>query len=135
MKLAELIITEARERGLKHFFGLPGGGSPLDVMEVGRQLDVSFVSVAHESSAAIMAAHYGLMQNTATPVQKIKLDGIDFWVYHFHLSFRKSGESAGWTRQTRSTNRSLANPQISQMPNVIMCLITYNKGQLNPGVQ
>ena len=25
MKLAELIITEARERGLRHFFGLPGG--------------------------------------------------------------------------------------------------------------
>ena len=31
MKLAELIITEARGRGLKHFFGLPGGGSPLDI--------------------------------------------------------------------------------------------------------
>ena len=62
MKLAELIITEARERGLRHFFGLPGGGSPLDMMEAGRQLDVSFVSVAHESSAAIMAACYGLMK-------------------------------------------------------------------------
>ena len=65
MTLAQLIITEARERGLRHFFGLPGGGSPLDMMEAGRQLGVDFVSVAHESSAAIMAAYYGLMKDTA----------------------------------------------------------------------
>ncbi len=65
MKLAELILTEARARGLQHFFGLPGGGSPLDMMEAGRQLGVDFVSVAHESSAAIMAAYYGLMKDTA----------------------------------------------------------------------
>ena len=72
MKLAELIITEARERRLKHFFGLPGGGSPLDMMEAGRQLGVSFVSVAHESSAAIMAAYYGLMKNTAGLALSVK---------------------------------------------------------------
>ena len=72
MKLAELIITEARGRGLQHFFGLPGGGSPLDMMEAGRQLDVSFVSVAHESSAAIMAAYYGLMKNTAGLALSVK---------------------------------------------------------------
>lgn len=72
MKLAELIITEARERGLRHFFGLPGGGSPLDMMEAGRQLDVSFVSVAHESSAAIMAAYYGMMTNTAGLALSVK---------------------------------------------------------------
>ena len=72
MQLAELIITEARGRGLRHFFGLPGGGSPLDMMEAGRRLDVSFVSVAHESSAAIMAAYYGLMQNTAGLALSVK---------------------------------------------------------------
>ncbi|RKU13062.1 hypothetical protein C6502_04795 [Candidatus Poribacteria bacterium] len=72
MKLAELIITEARERGLRHFFGLPGGGSPLDMMEAGRELDVSFVSVAHESSAAIMAAYYGLMKDTAGLALSVK---------------------------------------------------------------
>ncbi len=65
MKLAELIIVEARERGLRHFFGLPGGGSPLDIMDSGRRLGVEFVSVAHESSAAIMAAYYGIMKDTA----------------------------------------------------------------------
>ena len=72
MQLAELIITEARGRGLRHFFGLPGGGSPLDMMEAGRRLGVSFVSVAHESSAAIMAAYYGLMQNTAGLALSVK---------------------------------------------------------------
>jgi len=65
MKLAELIIAEARERGLRHFFGLPGGGSPLDMMEAGRQFGLDFVSVAHESSAGIAAAYYGLVQDTA----------------------------------------------------------------------
>ncbi len=72
MKLAELIIAEARGRGLRHFFGLPGGGSPLDMMEAGRRLDVSFVSVAHESAAAIMAAYYGLMKNTAGLALSVK---------------------------------------------------------------
>jgi len=65
MNIAEMIISEARERGLQHFFGIPGGGSPLDMMEAGRTSGVDFVSVSHESSAAIMAAYNGLMQDTA----------------------------------------------------------------------
>lgn len=72
MKLAELIISEARERGLRHFFGLPGGGAPLDMIEAGRRLDVNFVSVAHESSAALMAAYYGHMKDTAGIAMSIK---------------------------------------------------------------
>ena len=65
MKLAELIIADARERGLEHFFGLPGSGSPMDMLEAGRKRGVEFVSVAHESSAAIMAAYNGMMRGTA----------------------------------------------------------------------
>ena len=65
MQLSELIIREARERGLQHFFGIPGGGIPLELMDWGRSLGVHFVPVAHESSAAIMAAYYGLLKNTA----------------------------------------------------------------------
>ncbi len=65
MKLAELIIAEAHDRGLRHFFGLPGGGSPLDMMEAGRRYGVDFVSTAHESTAGIAAACYGLMKETA----------------------------------------------------------------------
>src|SRR5436305_4672080 len=65
MNIAELIMTEARSRGLKHFFGIPGGGSPLDLIEAGRQQHVQFVSVAHESTAAIVAGAYGWLKNTA----------------------------------------------------------------------
>ncbi len=72
MKLAELIIAEARERGLRHFFGLPGSGSPLDMIEAGRRLGVDFVSISHESSAAIVAAYYGLMKDTAGLALSVK---------------------------------------------------------------
>ena len=65
MKLAELVIAEARERGLRHFFGLPGGGSPLDLMEAGQRYGVDFVSTAHESTAGVAAAYYGRMKETA----------------------------------------------------------------------
>ncbi len=72
MKLAELIIAEARERGLRHFFGLPGGGSPLDMMEAGRRYGVDFISTAHESTAGIAAAYYGLMKQTAGLALSVK---------------------------------------------------------------
>lgn len=65
MKIAELIMRDAKDRGLTHFFGLPGGGAPLDLMEAGRVSGVQFVSVAHESSAALMAGYHGLMKSTA----------------------------------------------------------------------
>lgn len=65
MQLSELIVREARERGLNHYFGIPGGGLPLDIMDWGRRLGLDFVTVAHESSAAIMAAYNGLLRETA----------------------------------------------------------------------
>ena len=65
MTIAELIVEDARSRNVRHFFGIPGGGCPLDLMEAGRKLGVDFISVNHESSAAIMAAYYGLMKDTA----------------------------------------------------------------------
>ncbi len=72
MKLAELIISEARERGIRHFFGIPGGGCPLDLMEYGRRLGVEFVSVAHESAAGIAGACNGLMKETAGLALSVK---------------------------------------------------------------
>jgi len=60
-----MIVEEARERGLRHFFGLPGGGSPLDMMDAGQRRGLEFVTVAHESSAAITASAYGAMAQTA----------------------------------------------------------------------
>ncbi len=58
-------MSECRERGLEHFFGIPGGGAPLELIEAGRQLGVRFVDMSHESSAAITAAYYGRVKGTA----------------------------------------------------------------------
>ncbi|HIF72925.1 MAG TPA: thiamine pyrophosphate-binding protein [Dehalococcoidia bacterium] len=65
MKFADLLMQDAANRGLKHVFGLPGSGFPMDAMEAGRKAGVEFVHIAHESSAAIAAAYYGAGLGTA----------------------------------------------------------------------
>jgi len=65
LPISHRIMTEARKRGLGHFFGLPGGGVTLEMIEAGRRLAIDFIPVAHESSAAIMAGYYGLIKGTA----------------------------------------------------------------------
>ena len=65
MKFADLLMQDAAQRGVKHVFGLPGSGFPMDAMEAGRKAGVEFVHVAHESSAAIAAAYYGSGLDTA----------------------------------------------------------------------
>jgi acetolactate synthase-1/2/3 large subunit len=65
-------MATARENGLEHFFGIPGGGSPLELIEAGRQAGVQFVNVSHESSAAIAAAYYGLLKGTAGLAMSIR---------------------------------------------------------------
>ena len=65
VKISKAIMSEGRERGLGHFFGIPGGGVPLDLIEAGRQLGIGFVNVSHESSAAIAAAYYGRQKGSA----------------------------------------------------------------------
>jgi acetolactate synthase I/II/III large subunit len=72
MKMSKAIMSEGRERGLDHFFGIPGGGTQLDLIEVGRQLGIQFVNMNHESSAAISAAYYGRVQGTAGLVMSIR---------------------------------------------------------------
>jgi acetolactate synthase-1/2/3 large subunit len=72
LKAAEAVMTTARDKGLEHFFGIPGGGSPLDLIEAGRQHGVQFVNVSHESSAAIAAATYGAVKKTAGLAMSIR---------------------------------------------------------------
>jgi thiamine pyrophosphate-dependent acetolactate synthase large subunit-like protein len=64
MKLAELVVDDAKRRGIDHMFGIPGSGFPLDVLEAGRTGGVDLVLTAHESSAAIAAAAYGAIKGT-----------------------------------------------------------------------
>ncbi|MFN0166220.1 MAG: thiamine pyrophosphate-binding protein [Bryobacteraceae bacterium] len=65
MKVAERIMEEARQQGLRHCFGLPGGGAPLEMIEAGFRRGIEFVPTANESSAAIIGGYYGLMKGTA----------------------------------------------------------------------
>lgn len=59
MTIAEAIVNVARDHGCHRFFGLPGSGALLDVLDAARRSDVAFVATAHESSAAVAAASYG----------------------------------------------------------------------------
>lgn len=72
MKAAETIISTAREQGVEHFFGIPGGGSPLELIDAGRKAGVQFVNVSHESSAAIAAAYYGALKGAAGLAMSIR---------------------------------------------------------------
>src|ERR1051325_7286014 len=76
LTISEAIIADARDRGLRHFFGIPGGGAPLDMLDAGRRFGVDFVNVNHESSAAIAAAYYGLLKQTAGLVLSVKGVGV-----------------------------------------------------------
>ena len=65
MNLSKLFMKITKEMGNNHFFGIPGSGVPLDLMDNGRDLGIDFINVAHESSAAIAAGTYGLLKDSA----------------------------------------------------------------------
>ncbi len=47
------------EAGVRRLYGVPGGGSTLDLIEAGRKRQLEFVLTPHEASGAIMAATEG----------------------------------------------------------------------------
>ena len=63
--LSQYIMRDCKERGLDHFFGIPGSGSPMDIMDAARANGVDFVIMGHESLAVFAAAYYGLFKRTA----------------------------------------------------------------------
>ena len=65
MNLSELFMKIAKEMKNDHFFGIPGSGVPLDLMDSGKNIDLHFINVAHESTAAIAAGTYGLIKESA----------------------------------------------------------------------
>ena len=64
MKLSQLFMNIAKEMSNDHFFGIPGSGVPLDLMDSGRKIGLDFINVAHESTAAIAAGTYGLIKES-----------------------------------------------------------------------
>ncbi|MDF1737172.1 MAG: thiamine pyrophosphate-binding protein [Minwuia sp.] len=57
--LAEQIVAALKQRGTRHIFGVPGGGSSLDLIEACGRLGVEFVLTRSETSAVLMAAASG----------------------------------------------------------------------------
>ena len=57
--VAQLVVEGLRQAGVARLFGVPGGGSNLEVIEAARALGLPFVLCHQESAACIMAAVTG----------------------------------------------------------------------------
>ena len=57
--LAEAIAEELSGRGVRRMFGIPGGGSNLELIEAAGRRGIDFVLTRSETAAAIMAAVTG----------------------------------------------------------------------------
>ncbi len=56
INVAQALVSAFKATGTKRMFGLPGGGSSLDLIQAGREQNLSFVLTRHECAAAMMAA-------------------------------------------------------------------------------
>ncbi|MFN0043538.1 MAG: thiamine pyrophosphate-binding protein [Alphaproteobacteria bacterium] len=56
MTVADAIIEALAQAGVRRIFGIPGGGSSLDIIEAGAKRGIDFVLARTETSAALMAA-------------------------------------------------------------------------------
>lgn len=56
MNVVEFLISRLKDRGLLRIFGVPGGGSSMDLIDAARRADIPFVLTRREDSGAIMAA-------------------------------------------------------------------------------
>lgn len=54
--IAQLLVARLHARGVRRMFGVPGGGSSLDVIEAGAAVGIDFVLTRTESAAVMMAA-------------------------------------------------------------------------------
>jgi acetolactate synthase-1/2/3 large subunit len=54
--IADALVEALAQAGVRRMFGIPGGGSSLDVMEAGAKIGIDFVLARTESAAAMMAA-------------------------------------------------------------------------------
>lgn len=57
--LARLILEILAQRGVRYLFGVPGGGSSLDLIEAAGRAGIEFVLTRTETAAALMAAVSG----------------------------------------------------------------------------
>ena len=53
--VADLIVSALRDAGVRTLFGVPGGGSNLDLIDAAGRSDLPFVLTATETAGAIAA--------------------------------------------------------------------------------
>ncbi len=56
MTVAEALIAAFKRRGVQRMFGVPGGGSSLDLIDAAAEQDIDFVLARREDAAVMMAA-------------------------------------------------------------------------------
>ena len=62
--LAQAVVAALQARGVRRIFGVPGGGSSLDIIDAAHAAGIEFVLAQTESAAAIMAAVTGELSST-----------------------------------------------------------------------
>jgi acetolactate synthase-1/2/3 large subunit len=63
--IAQLLVHKLGQKGVKKFFGLPGGGSSLDVIAAASAKDIEFILTKTENAAVMMAG--ALSETTGVP--------------------------------------------------------------------
>jgi len=62
--LADSIVTDLANHGVQRMFGIPGGGSSLDLIDAAKDRGINFVLARTEVAAALMAAVTGELTGT-----------------------------------------------------------------------
>ncbi|MFM7780071.1 MAG: thiamine pyrophosphate-binding protein, partial [Alphaproteobacteria bacterium] len=55
MNTAEYLLAALARRGTKRIYGVPGGGSSLDIIAAAERFGMRFILARHEGNAAMMA--------------------------------------------------------------------------------
>ncbi len=63
-RVARHIVTALKSSGVPYIFGIPGGGSSIDLVEACHEQDIPFVLTQHETTAAMMAVVSGELTGT-----------------------------------------------------------------------
>ena len=64
LSVAAALARAFRAHGVKRMFGLPGGGSSLDLIDAARRERIPFVLARHECAAVFMAAATAELEGT-----------------------------------------------------------------------
>ena len=63
-RTAHQVASALKNNGVPYLFGIPGGGSSIDLIEACKEQDIPFVLVQHETTAAMMAVVVGELTDT-----------------------------------------------------------------------